>query len=114
MLSPASRAFLMLRGQQLMWCAEEGGEAEEIREHTCCRHLGAGAWSSYDHRLSVVSRGLEAHDIVAATQTSERVVHRIPAHLRRQIAVTINRPHIPHYLTCFARAAQQLRYRLIV
>src|SRR5678810_996544 len=97
-----------------MWGAEEGGEAEEIREDTGGRHLRSGAWSSHDHRLSVVARGLEAHDIIAATQTRERVVHRIPAHLRRQLAVTIDRPHIPHHLTGFTRGAQQRRYRLIV
>lgn len=67
--------------ERLVRCAEEGGEAEEIREDTGCRDLGSGARSSDDHRLSVVARSLETDDIVAALQAGERMVYRVAAHL---------------------------------
>ena len=74
--------FLSLtQKNELVWSAEEGCEAEQIGEDARCGYLGAGAGAAYDHRLSVVTRGLEAHDVVAAGLVCERMIDGEVAHL---------------------------------
>ena len=74
-----------------MWRAEEGGEAEQIGEDAGRRYFRTGAWTSDDHRLGVVTRGLKTHDVVAAVQACERMIERISAHPGRHTSVTIDR-----------------------
>src|SRR6185503_19975063 len=63
-----------------MRCTEEGSESEQVGKDTGGGYFGPRAGASYDHRLSVVARRLEAHDVVTAGQVCEGMGARVALH----------------------------------
>src|SRR6185369_108250 len=78
---------------------EEGGEAEQVVEHTCGCDLWTSAGSSDDHRLNVVAGCLKTHAVVAAAQVCEGVIQGISTQTRGHLPVAVDRAHVSQHLS---------------